>query len=55
MAEPLTAHGEVALTAPVREALRQIRGATLARRLATMPSPKLRPRLPHPRPGLLQS
>ncbi|CAM3496117.1 DDE-type integrase/transposase/recombinase [Hydrogenibacillus schlegelii] len=55
MAEHLAAHGEVVLTGAVRDALRQISRATLARRLAAMPSPKPRRRLPRPRPGLLQS
>ena len=40
MAKHLAAHGEVVLTGAVRDALAQLSRATLARRLAEMPSPK---------------
>ncbi|HVB10246.1 MAG TPA: transposase [Bacillota bacterium] len=42
MAEQLAAHGEISLPPDVRAQLASISRATLARRLATMPSPKAR-------------
>lgn len=53
MAELLATHGELELTPALRQALSQISRATLARRLAHMPSPKARRRLPRPKPSLL--
>ncbi|HEY8394731.1 MAG TPA: transposase [Thermaerobacter sp.] len=54
-AERLAAHGELVLTDDIRRALSRISRATLARRLAEMPSPKPRRRLPRPKPGLLRN
>lgn len=53
-AEHLAAHGEVNLSPLVREQLAQISRATLARRLATFPSPKPRRLFSPPKPGILR-
>ena len=52
-AELLAAHGEIALTPLVRQQLAAISRATLARRLAELPSPKPRRSLPCPKPSTL--
>jgi hypothetical protein len=53
-AEQLEAHGELRLSPPVREQLAQISRATLARRLATLPSPKPRRLVAPPKPGIIR-
>jgi transposase InsO family protein len=52
-AELLAAHGELVLTAEVRQQLSSISRATLARRLAELPTPKPRRMFSKPKPGSL--
>jgi len=50
-AEVLAAHGELSLTAEIRQQLAEISRPTLARRLSQWSSPKGRRALPHPKPA----
>lgn len=53
--EQLVAHGEIAVTPRARQQLTQISRATLARRLANMPTPKVRRMAPSRAPSPLRS